>query len=73
MKAFITSRVDDFINDLKTIVNIDSSSDNMAGIEAVAHFFRKRLAYRRLYSQISHTAIKRIPGIRRQDSIKMRP
>lgn len=43
MKAFITGRADAFIDDLKTIVNIDSSSDNIAGIEAVAHYFRRRL------------------------------
>lgn len=43
MKTFINSRVDSFINDLETIVNIDSSSDNTAGITTVAHFLGKRL------------------------------
>jgi glutamate carboxypeptidase len=43
MKAFIDSRLDDFISDLGTLVNIDSSSDNTAGIATVAHFLGKRL------------------------------
>jgi len=43
MKAFIGSRIDDFLSDLETLVNIDSSSDNMAGIEAVAQFLIHRL------------------------------
>ena len=43
MKTFIESRVGDFIKDLETIVNIDSSSDNIAGIEAMAQFCIKRL------------------------------
>ena len=38
MKVFIGSRIDDFLNDLEILVNIDSSSDNIAGIEAVAQF-----------------------------------
>ncbi len=44
MKAFIESRKDDYIRDLEILVNIDSSSDNMAGIEAVAQFLGRRLA-----------------------------
>ena len=43
MKAFIGSRIDDFLSDLETLVNIDSSSDNLAGIEAVAEWLRRRL------------------------------
>jgi len=43
MKAFIESRKDDYLRDLETLVNIDSSSDNLAGIEAVAQFLSHRL------------------------------
>ncbi len=43
MKAFITDSVGDFIDDLETLVNIDSSSDNIAGIAAVAEWLRWRL------------------------------
>nr|WP_319407604.1 M20 family metallopeptidase [uncultured Desulfosarcina sp.] len=43
MQPFITGRVGDFIDDLETLVNIDSSSDNIPGIAAVAGFLGKRL------------------------------
>lgn len=43
MKAFIDSRIDDFLSDLKTLVNIDSSSENVAGIAAVAQFLIRRM------------------------------
>ena len=43
MNAFIAGRVDDFISDLETLVNIDSSSDNIGGIAAVAQFLSRRL------------------------------
>jgi glutamate carboxypeptidase len=43
MQAIISDRIDDFVNDLETLVNIDSSSDNLAGIDAVARFFVRRL------------------------------
>jgi glutamate carboxypeptidase len=43
MRAFIESRKDDYIRDLKTLVNIDSSSDNLEGIEAVARTLIPRL------------------------------
>lgn len=43
MKAFISGRVDDFVNDLECLVNTDSSSDNASGIREVAHFFIPRL------------------------------
>ena len=42
-KTFIGSRIDDFISDLETLVNIDSSSDNTAGIADVARFLSRRL------------------------------
>jgi glutamate carboxypeptidase len=43
MKAFIDGRIDDFLSDLETLVNIDSSSDNIAGIAAVAQLLSRRL------------------------------
>lgn len=43
MPDFIASRKDKFIADLKTLVNIDSSSDNLDGIAAVARFLIPRL------------------------------
>jgi len=43
MKHYIETRHEKFISDLKTLINIDSSSDNKEGIEKVARFFEKRL------------------------------
>ncbi len=43
MTAPFYSRTDGFIHDLKTLVNIDSGSDNITGIEKVAHFLAPRL------------------------------
>jgi glutamate carboxypeptidase len=42
MKDYISGRNDKFIDDFQTIVNIDSSSENIEGIEKVARFFEKR-------------------------------
>jgi len=42
MKAYISKRHDQFLDDFKTIVNIDSSSDYKPGIEKVARFFENR-------------------------------
>ncbi|OQY51364.1 MAG: hypothetical protein B6230_05070 [Desulfobacteraceae bacterium 4572_89] len=38
------TNTDQFLKDFKTIVNIDSSSDHLPGIEAMARFFQKRLS-----------------------------
>lgn len=43
MKDFINSRKDEYISDLETLVNMDSSSDNLDGIAAVARFLIPRL------------------------------
>ena len=43
MDTRFRSRADGFIHDLKTLVNIDSGSDNIAGIEKVARFLAPRL------------------------------
>jgi glutamate carboxypeptidase len=42
MEKFILKQYDLFLEDLKTIVNIDSSSEYAQGIEQVALFFKKR-------------------------------
>jgi glutamate carboxypeptidase len=44
MKDFIDSRIDTFITDLESLVNIDSGSDNLAGVEAVARALVPRLS-----------------------------
>ncbi len=43
MKDFGNNRKDEFISDLENLVNIDSGSDNLAGIEAVARVLMPRL------------------------------
>lgn len=43
MHAFIAGRVETFISDLETLVNIDSGSDNLAGVETVARVLIPRL------------------------------
>ncbi|WP_319521514.1 M20 family metallopeptidase [uncultured Desulfosarcina sp.] len=43
IQAFMDGRVEKFISDLETLVNIDSGSDNLAGIEAVARVLDPRL------------------------------
>lgn len=42
MEQYIQHRYPDFVRDLETLVNMDSSSDNPEGIGAVADFFRQR-------------------------------
>ena len=44
MRALVESRYDQFISDLETLVNIDSGSENPAGLTAVRDFFLKRFA-----------------------------
>lgn len=43
IQAFIDGRVEMFISDLENLVNIDSGSDNLVGIEAVAQVLDPRL------------------------------
>ena len=43
MSSVIAGRLNDYIRDLETVVNIDSSSDNPAGISQVAQFLSHRL------------------------------
>ena len=41
----IASHYDQFLNDLETIVNIDSGSHYAAGMEKIAAFFQERLLF----------------------------
>ncbi len=42
MRELIENRFEKFLIDLETIVNIDSGSRNVPGLEAVSAFFQKR-------------------------------
>lgn len=57
----IEGQYDRFISDLETIVNIDSSSDLISGIEAVALFFQKRLAALGFEVRIQHLGDAGVP------------
>lgn len=61
MNRFIANRVGDFTDDLKTVVNIDSSSDNPAGIEAVARFLIRRLEAIGLTTQLEKRGDRGVP------------
>jgi glutamate carboxypeptidase len=62
--AFITGRVEKFISDLETLVNIDSSSENTAGIGAVAHFLGKRLETIGFSSRLEKLGDRGVPCLR---------
>ena len=61
MKQYIKTRHENFLSDFKTIVNIDSSSDNKSGIEKVARFFEKRFARIGLDTEILFLGDKKVP------------
>ena len=61
MKQYIKTRHEKFITDFKTIVNIDSSSDNKSGIEKVALFFEKRFAGIGFDTQVLFLGDKKVP------------
>ncbi|MFA5906798.1 MAG: M20 family metallopeptidase [Desulfobacula sp.] len=61
MKAYIASRHEQFINDFKTIINIDSSSDNKNGIEKVARFFEARFQSLGLETRVMFFGDEKIP------------
>lgn len=42
MRSYIESRYEQFLQDLETVVNIDSGSGCAAGLDAVASFFKER-------------------------------
>ncbi|NDY71511.1 M20 family metallopeptidase [Desulfobacter hydrogenophilus] len=57
----IEGQYEQFVRDLETIVNIDSSSDLLSGIEAVAAFFQKRLAALGFEIRIQHFGDAGVP------------
>ncbi len=54
MNEYITQRYKQFLEDLETIVNIDSGSQNLAGIQKVAEFFETRFAALGWSARIHH-------------------
>ena len=44
MRAYIASRYDQFLQDLETIVNVDSGSGYAAGLASIARFFQARFS-----------------------------
>jgi len=64
MEKFITDRYGLFLRDLETIVNIDSSSDNPAGIEKVARFFEKRFKAIGLETDILKLGLQKVPCLK---------
>jgi len=61
---FIADRYDFFLKDLETIVNIDSSSENLAGIELVALFFKKRFKAIGLETRIQKLGKNKVPCLK---------
>jgi len=61
MKAYISKRHDQFLDDFKTIVNIDSSSDYKPGIEKVARFFEQRFTRIGLDTQVLFKGKDKVP------------
>ncbi len=61
MKKFIESRYDRFIEDFRTIVNIDSSSGHTPGLEQVALFFKKRFEALGMQTTLSLRGEEQVP------------
>ncbi|MCD4675999.1 MAG: M20 family metallopeptidase [Desulfobacula sp.] len=61
MKTYIATRYEQFLADFKTIINIDSSSDNKPGIEKVARFFKNRFLSLGLDVQILFLGNEKVP------------
>ena len=55
------SNTDEFLKDFQTIVNIDSSSDHLPGIEQVARFFQKRFSDIGLTAEILFQGDAKVP------------
>jgi len=64
MKEFISSRYDTFVEDLKTIVNLDSSSGNSQGIAQVARFFENRFAGLGMVCELQFKGENRVPCLK---------
>ncbi len=55
------SNTDEFLKDFQTIVNIDSSSDHLPGVEQVALFFQKRFSDIGLRAEILFQGDTKVP------------
>ena len=73
MKAFIGSRIDDFLSDLETLVNIDSSSDNIAGIVAVAQLLSRRLEAIGFSTRLEKLGARGVPCLQAGNRSEGRP
>lgn len=61
MKKFIEGRYDLFLEDFKTIVNIDSSSGHTSGIQQVALFFKQRFEALGMQASLSLLGEEQVP------------
>ncbi|MBA3010761.1 MAG: M20 family metallopeptidase [Proteobacteria bacterium] len=61
MTSSTFTRLDTFIHDFETIVNIDSASGNLAGIQRVAQFFQKRFSAIGLETELLFLSDKKVP------------
>lgn len=61
MTSLTINRTDAFLNDLETIVNIDSSSENLEGVAAVARFFESRLKALGMQVEIQRVGENQVP------------
>ena len=57
-----------FLKDFQTIVNIDSSSDHLAGIETVARFFQKRFSAIGLKADVLFLGDEKVPCLQAASS-----
>jgi len=61
MKDYIASRYDQFIKDLKTIVDIDSGSHYAPGIDKIVAFFQERISQLGWYTKAHSFADGKVP------------
>ncbi len=73
MKQFIESRYNQFIDDFRTIINIDSSSDNKDGILKVAQFFENRFQLLGLKTVIKMLGEDQVPCLYAENRIDDHP
>jgi len=73
MKTFIEGIKDDYLRDLETLVNIDSSSDNLAGIAAVAQFFCRRLEAIGFTALLDKLGDRGVPCLEARNQSEKRP
>jgi len=62
-REWVSGKRDDFVADLRNLVNIDSSSDNPAGIEAVARVLMPRLEAIGLATRLEKLGERGVPGL----------